>query len=176
VEFKNIRAPRTILDTFIDLLPAQLQSNPALRKKGIVLTYYWDNTVTDEQREEIDTFLTTLDTSSSNQDLYLPGGVHVRVGLLDGNGSITMTRGVRQGDWAFVEEDKLMNKVEVVVDKAVGQLRHFDCEERVLALNVMTADMMMPESWADAIREIVQEKSSGDVRCEILFAYDNVLR
>jgi hypothetical protein len=176
VEFKNIRAPRTILDTFIDLLPDKLQANPALRKKRIVLTYYWDNTVTDGQREEIDTFLTTLDTSSTNHDLDLSGEVKVKVGLVDGDGSIMMTRGVRPGDWTFVEEDKLMNKVEAVVEKAVGQLRQFDCEERVLAINVMTADMMMPESWADAIRKIVQEKSSGDVRCEVLFAYDNVLR
>jgi hypothetical protein len=144
LEFKNIRAPQTILDTFSDLLPAHLQANPLLRSKRIVLTYYWDNTVTDEQREEIDTFLTTLDLSKPHHDLKLSGEVHVKVGIVEGDGSVMMTRGISIGDSTFVEEDKLMKKVDTVVEKAVLQLRQFDCEERVLAINIMTADMMLP--------------------------------
>ena len=177
LEFKNIRAPQTILDTFSDLLKERLQTNAALASKKFALTYYCDNTVTDEQREEIDTYLTTFDASSCrDRELCLAGDVNLKVVFSEGAGTVMLTRGINAGEEPFVREDRLMDKIQGVVEKAVEQLRSFECEYRVLAMNIMTADMMLPQSWITAIRDIVYAKSAGEVHCELLLGYDSLLR
>lgn len=175
MEFKNIRAPVTIMDAFDHLLKEKLRIYPALRCVRLVLTVYSDNTATDTQWEQIDNFLSSIADGRAVphiHDLTLTGDVSVRVEVQKGTGTVMMTRSRRAGEVSpFVNVERFMSKVENTIKKALGQLCGCYKKQRVLAMNVMSPDATIPLEWISQIREVVHTESLGAVQCEIGFHY-----
>lgn len=173
LECKNIRAPITLFDTFSRVMIERRRVHPSLQSMNLVLRIYSDNTVTDEQAEAIDTFITLLGTGETPPPvLMLPGDVPVEISIQEGHGTTMLFRSMGADDVTpYVDHEKFIAKIRDTVRKGVAQLAVCPESVQVLGMNIMSPDATIPSGWFREIRDCVNAESCGRVACEITFHY-----
>jgi hypothetical protein len=174
LEVKNLRAPIGISDTFARLYRELVPIYPSLSRCFIRITHYSDNTIEDDQAEWIEEFLLSLAASPtpSSRGLKMPSGIEIdiEVAIVDSKGGVCLIRplGGDHPDGPFIDRQALEKKVADTVRKAISQLSPYAPNHRMLAINISTADSILPTAIIQLLRDTVQREGDGEVECFIL--------
>jgi hypothetical protein len=173
IEVKNARPPVTITDAFA----AASIKHSEFSQLRIVLRYYWDNTVTRQQIQQIEAFVNELKECCPgySNHLCLAHDVIVTVELLKGRGDVIMMRGLGGScPEPELNEAGLLKKVSDQAEKAMKQLSSSCAMKKILVMNLVTPDGMIDQDLAMAVKGTILRKSSGQLE-PILLLHHHLL-